>query len=492
MKELCNRAKEYKIPFIAGIIIAFLAHMFMFTNKLVNHDDIFYLFEKGATSSSGRWGLDLISYIFPDYSMPWLYGVLSVVLIIISGCIVCEIFNIKNTVFQILITAIFVTHPSLTSTFTYMYTSTSYAVAVLFSVLTVYLFLTDKKLNKAISVLLFVFVLSIYQAYISIIATLFLLHIINGLIKEDKKPTEIFKEVVSCLGMTVVALALYAAVTFAVFKIFDISFNDYAIKSLSNDLTFLKRIKIIYKEFIKIIVRGYYGIIPYRFMRIVHLIVSVIAFVKLFFIWLKKNLFGKICLLVFILLLPVALNCLYFITSLNAIHTVVLYGYCCIYVLYIIVADGENKTVVKNFVTAVLCAVVISNIYVANESYLRMHMNYENTYSFYTSVVTSIKNTEGFDEDTKLALIGDSANLQYKFEEFENIKNVKGTKEITNAYSKYEFIQKFIGFDMPKATEEEINAVMQTEEYKNMSVYPYYNSIRRIGSIIVVKFSDNN
>ena len=66
-------SKEYKIPFLTALIVGALAYMFAFTNKLINHDEACSLFAKGAGISSGRWGLDVISLIFPDYSMPWIY-----------------------------------------------------------------------------------------------------------------------------------------------------------------------------------------------------------------------------------------------------------------------------------------------------------------------------------------------------------------------------------------------------------------------------------
>ena len=66
------KIREYKAPILASAIFGMLAYLFAFTNKLVNHDEVFCLFSKGATVDSGRWGLGLLDSIFPDYSMPWL------------------------------------------------------------------------------------------------------------------------------------------------------------------------------------------------------------------------------------------------------------------------------------------------------------------------------------------------------------------------------------------------------------------------------------
>ena len=59
--------KGYKISFLSALIVGALTYMFAFTNKLINHDEACSLFAKGAGISSGRWGLDVISFIFPPF-----------------------------------------------------------------------------------------------------------------------------------------------------------------------------------------------------------------------------------------------------------------------------------------------------------------------------------------------------------------------------------------------------------------------------------------
>ena len=74
-------AAEYKLPLITGFVFGLAANLYAFTNKFVNADELEYLFSKGATLSSGRWALALTSCIFPDVSMPWIYGVIAVMIL---------------------------------------------------------------------------------------------------------------------------------------------------------------------------------------------------------------------------------------------------------------------------------------------------------------------------------------------------------------------------------------------------------------------------
>ena len=87
---------ENKVPFFSSLIFGLIAHMFVITNKLPNHDDVIYLFGKGATVSSGRWGLELLRQVIPDYSMPWLHGITSLLLLSVSICIIVELFSAEK------------------------------------------------------------------------------------------------------------------------------------------------------------------------------------------------------------------------------------------------------------------------------------------------------------------------------------------------------------------------------------------------------------
>ncbi len=71
-----ERWRGYKLPFIATLLFGLAAHAFAMTNKLPFDDEAIYLFGKGTTTASGRYGLELLRLIMPDYSMPWIYGLI--------------------------------------------------------------------------------------------------------------------------------------------------------------------------------------------------------------------------------------------------------------------------------------------------------------------------------------------------------------------------------------------------------------------------------
>ena len=155
--------RKYRVPFSASILFGLLAYLFAFTNKLVNHDEVHCLFSKGATVTSGRWGLGLLDIIFPNYSMPWIYGVITLCLIALSVCLIISTFQIRNKVIQVLLAGTITVFPSLIGTFGYMFTSSSYALSFLLAVLAVWFLRHGGKLGPLPALIFRVGSLSIYQ-----------------------------------------------------------------------------------------------------------------------------------------------------------------------------------------------------------------------------------------------------------------------------------------------------------------------------------------
>ena len=105
--------RENRLPFLSAVLAGLGAHGYAFGNKLLNHDEIESLFGKGATVTSGRWGLELVKILFPDWSMPWIYGLVSLVLIAFAACLMLKTLDIHTRPMRILIPALVATFPSL-------------------------------------------------------------------------------------------------------------------------------------------------------------------------------------------------------------------------------------------------------------------------------------------------------------------------------------------------------------------------------------------
>ena len=480
-----------RLPFISAMLAGFAAHMFMFTNKLVNHDDIEALFYKGATVTSGRWGLELSKLLFPDWSMPWIYGLLTLLFIALSVCIFLRVLDISSPVLQILLAALTVSFPSLTGTFCFMFTSAAYGLAFFLSALCVWFFARGGLKNCAAAALALILCLSIYQAYVAISASFFVLLMVRDCLEEEKSPWQIVLWGLKALGMMAISLAAYFAVSLLVFKFTGMEFNSYVLENVNSSASIPGKIRLAYQNFIDIFSYRNYYIISSEASRIVHLILAALVLLgAAITAGRKRKPLNWALLALLLLLLPLSINCMYLMMSAQSIHTLVLYSFICVYFLAALVLEKLGPSVrrlAKDVSALLLCLVIGSNIYFANMCYLKMHLQYEAADSFYVSMIAQIKETEGFDENSRLAIIGQQDNLLYYAPQLHTSLLLAPSYDLINIYSRESLFRQYLGFDIEFAGEEELEAISATPEFEQMAEYPYYGSVKMIGDYIVVK-----
>lgn len=497
-----RRWKEYRLPFLAAILFGLLAYAFAFTNKLLNHDEAFSLFMKGATVDSGRWGLGLLDSIFPNISMPWIYGMMSIGFIAIAICLILRIFSIQSRLLQVLLAGCVMVFPSLIGLFGYMFTSCSFALAFLLAVLAVWFLHWDPKKGLIPGFGCMVFSLSIYQSYVSLAAGLLVLILIQRLLKGERVPSVILSGVFY-VGFLAVSLGAYFAATQVFLKLLHVEMNSYASGNVSfSPLSIPANILLAYQSFFRYFTEGFRGLLPTSLSRLSH-ILFLAATALLLILWglgqQKKEIGRYVLLAALLALLPLAINCMYLFTIPESIHTLVLYGFVSVYILAVIVGDicllsGKDallKGILLDAATLSMAVVILINLYVANAAYLNLHLRYENAYSFYASLSAQIKSMPEFQEDTKLAILGTFREPDFYTEHFSFLQELTGVKGfLPDSYSRGKFLEYYLDFPIPSPTEEETAAILRSPEYAEMAVYPYYGSLRLIGDTIVVKLSE--
>ena len=492
--------RQYRLPFCVSCFFGFLAYGFVLTNKLVNHDEVSSLFTKGATVTSGRWGLGALDSIFPNYSMPWIYGLITIVLIALSVCLMVRIFHIKNQLLQVLLSGSVMVFPSLIGLFGYMFTSCSFALSFFLAVCCTALLQTKSKWFLLPALGCLVFSLSIYQAYISVAAGLLVLVLIQQLL-EDESPAVVLRRGIGFVLFLVLGLGLYFLGTQIVLRLTGNQLNSYASEKIAFSISSVfQGIVLAYRNFLRFFTEGFQGLIPTAFSRGLHwiLMVSIITLLIIHLFSAKKDPFRVILLVLLTAILPLAINCMYMITTEDSIHTLVLYGFVAVYLLAIILADKllsklkliAFSGVILNILTVVMAVMIVSNVYIANQAYLQLYLRYENASAFYTSLIADIKMMPDFTEDTKLAVIGEYQQPEYYYEQFERIHGITGIYGfLPDNYSNNFFLEYYTGFPIDFASGKEIVQITASPEFEAMSVYPYYGSLQKIGNILVVKLS---
>ena len=477
---------ENKVPFLSALLTGLVSHGYAFTNKLVNHDEVESLFGKGATITSGRWGLELVKALFPDWSMPWIYGLVSILLISLALCLAVKILDIRSKPLQAVLAMLVLSFPSLTGNFCFMFTSAPYALSFLLAVLSVHEHLRGGRKHALLSVLCLVLALSMYQAYISVTASIFVvLMIARALDGVGIKENIIFG--LKALLMMAVSIGIYLVLCLLVFRITGAEFNSYVTENVTADTGLLRKVRMAYDAFFYVFQFRNFYIVTSEFSRYIHIALALIAILGLA----SARKLPNVCMAAFLTaLLPLAICCMYLIMSPESIHSLVMYSFVAVYMLLILMLerlDFRFSAALKDISVLLLLAVVLSNVYFSNMVYLKMDLQYENAQSFYTGLMTQVKETEGFDEDSKLAIIGSQDNLLHRFPELDTELLLGPARDLVNIYSRENFIKYYLGFDIPFASEEELAALSEDSRVEAMAEYPYYGSVCEMDGFIVVK-----
>lgn len=478
-----ERWRGYKLPFIATLLFGLAAHAFAMTNKLPFDDEAIYLFGKGTTTESGRYGLELLRLIMPDYSMPWIYGLISLLLISAAVCVIIKLFDIKSRVLQVLLGALFITFPAETGTLGYMFTAAPYALALFLSAAAVYSYSRRTRGGLIAALVMLAFSCSIYQGCFSFAASLCVLMMISRLVSgEDAKA--VLVSGLRMLAMLAAALLLYGAVILFFSKLL-----DYPVLSgvVNSSQSIPMRIAVAYSAYIKTILCGYFGYVRGTASRLAHIALLIVMAVLIVRGEVKRHdirhsLLLALCLFLF----PLSCYCLY-------IHALALYSFASLYILAAIIIDRAEpgwKLRPDAVAAAAMAVVIVCNTYFANEFSLYSYLMKENVTSFYTSLLTQVYETPGFAEGTELALIGELPEFPversacYTRDEFTLLGNPVDSSAIAPFIIRY-----YIGSDIPLADDDTVAALKDTAEFAEMPVYPYYGSVRMIDGTVVVRLS---
>lgn len=490
---------KYKPVLLTVLITGLLCYMYAFTNKLPNHDDVYMMFTKGVSLESGRWGLELISLVLPDYSMPWIYGLVSLLFVAIAICYIIKLFEIKNMLLQVALTAVIVSFPSLTSAFSYMFFSSAYTMAFMLTVISVYFIVKRGILRSVISILLLACVSGIYQGFVSMASGLIVVYLVRLLVSKKIELKAIILEALRCAVIMALSLCLYFGITFMIFAVTGTGYGHYARNSISAlNESFLTRLYNVYAMFIREFLHSQNGLVNGLLCKSFN--IGVAAFVTvsgLIFLFGKNKAYKKILLVFAAVLYPLAVNSLYLITQPKGVHTLVVFSFISVYVLAAVFAEDilpENfsyKSAFKDVLIVLLSAIALKNAFYANEAALRMQLSFQNTYSFYTSIASEIQNNPRFKKGMKVAVIGKENENFYDYGEFSNIEDIKGIQCMyAGMYSKEDFFKYYIGLDIDFASAKVAKRLSKREAVRKMPAYPYYGSIKKIGNYMVVKLED--
>ena len=166
---------------------------------------------------------------------------------------------------QVLAAGLILTFPSLTGTFGYLFTASSYGVAFLLAVLSVWFLQRSSLWYWLGAVVCMVLSLSIYQSYISLTAALLVLVLIRQLLAGEDAAA-VFRRGVGYVLFLILSLGLYFGLTQLILKLKHIQMVSYAADSVTFNFRSLPgNLVLAYQSFVRNFREPAFGLIPTAF-----------------------------------------------------------------------------------------------------------------------------------------------------------------------------------------------------------------------------------
>lgn len=505
-----------KTAFFAAIVIGLMTHLYQFTNKLYNYDELAIApAGYGIGAEAGRWFLklfgDYTAVWFGNYSLPLLNGMLSIFFLAVSAALVVDMFEVKSRLFAAAIGGFMVAFTPVVCMFFFMYAAVFYSIGIFFSILAAWLVIRFPKniwLHIG-AVVLLACSLGTYQAYFSDTACIFVMELIlmSAFGKKEKSWKEILLTALRYLGVLVAALVLYLALHKLLLAHWGLQMVNYQGLDSMGQITaseLLGAVKRCYHDMVALCTGHVMYLAPSALFRKCFMLVYAvfgITVLSLFFLdrreWVRKAfmVFG-------FLLFPMALFLVYLMSPKGWAYTLMGYGVVFLLVFLAVWTEQFYRNVTANelykagiqWVSAILSVVlVLLYVWYGNGCYMALEYTKYHDMAYYETMVTQIKSLDGYTDDMPVALIGNEID-----DATNNMGSMLGGtfgldgKIETNvsAYSKIYIMTKYLGFAPNFCGYEEIVALMELEEVKEMECYPDSGSIKIVNGIVVIKLSE--
>lgn len=492
-----------RTAFIASIAAGVTVHGYALFNVISNYDNIRRLHSGfGAGIRSGRWFLELMNVGFErlnmDHNLPAFNGLLLIFMLALSAAFAVSAFQVKKPWAAAIMGALFAVFPTVTSTMLFRYTAFPDGLGILFSVLAVWVL--PKKGGLILSGMFTALSLGVYQAYVPVTITMFVIQLILMSMKEDSDFWAVVRRGLYCCASLVLGLAAYYLLVKLFLNVFQQELLDYqGINNMGKiPLSALPGLIIqAYVLFLTMPFRNYCGLANNALLSGGYIVLALISVVLVLLPLLRRKKFstfiltGGLC-----FLLPLAANFIIVICPDSFIYTLMVYAFVLVPCFPLILLGHfdydfiRGKELLRRLTVTVTVLMAILYGYFANVTYTAQYYATEQVQSYVSSILTQARMTPGFDAEKKWAFIGNNQDPMYSFlwEDDLVYGGTASSMELIHGYSFKNWFDSTLGFTYPTATAEDTAMIMATEEFAAMPCWPDYGSMQVIGDCLVIKY----
>ncbi len=502
---------KQKWTFLVCIITMVITHLYMFTNKIFNHDDVNRMLV-GDTSEAkiqhGRWAGNIFDYVSgSSVSIPYVMGVISVFAFAGTAVVLVSLFRLKKKISMVLTCGLLCTFPVAANIFLYSYVADIYFVSMFLAVWGVWLLVQEQKIANGLGIVILTLACGCYQAFWCLgMAFLFLYFLLEFLEFQTDWKNYGIKIVKSLIG-AVLSLILYLIVNIIVQKVSGYGATDYQGLNTMGQFGSIG-------AFFRVLIYTCYEFVQFFYLKgnftgdFIYIIVNIILTAVVVYLMFRGVKIQKqtasywIVFLLWIVLLPFASN-LVSIVSMNKTHILMQYGFVIPYILCVILLERiEFKKAILSVISYLLLLLIIYNGYITdNEIYYRQQLNYEATYSYTIRLLSRIEEMEGYSPSIPIALMNEKPqtndkitimleNYPEEMDYFKYLDDMVGTEPHTfvkKANDISDFCKYYHGYDLQLVDMERLPELAATQDFQNMPTYPQEGSMQYIDGALVIK-----
>ena len=495
MIEKIKQNKLWKYTFLTAIILGLCTHLPIMLSDIPNHDGLASIYFDQNMIMSGRWFLSVACGLSSYYTLPWLIGVLAIFILAVTSVVLAEVLEIEKVSGGIMIAGILVTFPVLTSTFAYVFTMDGYMLAVLLSVLAVYL-VGKGKWGFLWGGIALAFSMGIYQAYLPIAILLCLYKAILIILNNEERKEKI-KSILNYLYMGVTGVVLYYFIMKVMLWIQKTELGSY---QGGNETTGISLATVIglYKDFAEFVLTGKV-LVNNVFSIVAFGVIAVLCIITFMQICIKKQLYKSlwfyVIIIVTIAMLPIMSNIILLILPNVSYHTLMRYQY--VVLILVMVAFVQKYLEINVKITCVILCfsvfiLVFNYVVTDNIAYSNLEKKYEKTYAYCVRLADRMEQTEGYYQGIPVAMIGVVSDKEYPVTDVtkdvtSKLLGITGDILLYTGENYKAFFKNYLGITINLVPIEDMTDIYNSKEYWEMNSFPAKDSIQVIDGVLYIK-----
>lgn len=484
---------------MTSFVTAFLVHLYIMVNGFLNHDSMFNFYADRAGAGSGRYTLQYLNGITSNFDLHYLNALVSIIYISLTVVLLVELFKITSKSLIALFSLLYVSYPTISATFAYMFTSDGYFLANFLTVLAIYLVFNLKRkwISFPIGAVLIYIALGTYQINIALALTLILfLFIRDNLVEKSIAYSRYLLASIS-VGLGLIVYVIH-------FKWYQsksglVAYNGIDKAGQISSESIRKAIENTFEDLQWYLFNDYQFVNLFEKLNITFIALCVVMIIIAFFVNRRSMLqIGSV--IISIGVIPFVWYCIYFISPEVIYHILMKQHFVFLFIIGLVLIElfyvHKNQVIqLINIGMLILLAVIgfnhtiISNIY-----YEKMSDVNKQSDALFNRVVYDIERIEQYDQTMPIVIIGfpsRALSIADRYDE-KTPWNVGAGNRIAYDYgSALNYMKNEVGLHNPVKYLAGKFIDENREQIDAMPVWPAKGSIEIINNTIVVNFGEN-